>query len=112
MSLPRLQTQPVVVEAWSDGAVDAYGNPVRAKTSEREVDGYLEQTDAVEVQVDRDTFVSNWLLVLPVQDPISGGDRVRYGSATYEVIGLPSHPWNPRKRAEGQTEARLRLVTG
>lgn len=112
MPLAGLLNQPIVVERWSAGPTDGYGNPTRAKASEYSVLGYLEQTDATEVAVDRETFVSNWLLVLPAGSAIDGGDRVRYDSDSYEVVGQPARPWNPRTRREDHVEVRLRQVTG
>lgn len=113
MPLAGLLTQPGVVERWGPGgSTDQYGNEAPTKVSEYATTGYLEQTDATEIAVDRETFVSNWLLVLAAGSAIDGGDRWRDSTGTYEVIGRPARPWNPRTRREDHVEARLRQVTG
>jgi hypothetical protein len=117
VGLLTLLTQPVVVEQWADtGEKDGYGNPIRAKTGEVEELGYLERADSrgqsTEVQLDRDTFVSDWTLVLRAGVIVAGGDRIRYAGDAFEVIGEPARPWNPRTRREHHLELRLRHVSG
>lgn len=111
MTLARLLTQPVtVLNRAAGGDEDEYGDEVVEEWDRYDTDAYLEQTDSIEVQVDRDTVISNWLLVLPAGSVIDGGDQVITTDGTYEVIGRPARPWNPRLRAEHHIEARLRLA--
>lgn len=112
MSLDRLLSQPLTIERRSGTTTDQYGNEVPATTASVLIVGYLEQTAATEVEVDRQTFVSDWLAVLPAGVDIDGSDRIVYAGTTYEVIGKPHHVWNPRRKATSHVEARLREVTG
>lgn len=113
MGLAGVLTQPVVIEHWEDtDASDQYGNPVRAKVGEVDELGYLEQTDATEIQVDRDTLVSTCVLIVRPGAVVRGGDRVRYRDDVYEVLGRPALRWHPCRRADHHIEARLRVADG
>ena len=112
MSLDRLLNQPLSIERRSGTTTDAYGNEVPGTTATVVTVGYLEQTDATEVTVDRDTFISTWRAVLHPTEGIDGTDRITYAGAVYEVVGKPHSVWNPRRAAVHHIECRLVEVQG
>lgn len=74
--------------------------------------GYLEHTSSQEITDDRDTRVSDWLVVLPATAALTALDRVQEGGRTFEVVGAPERVYNPRTGVTSHVEARLRLVEG
>lgn len=68
---------------------DAYNVPVRGVTDSESYPCRLEQTDATEILVGRDTDVSNWLLFLPPDAVITPADQVVVDAVTYQVVGEP-----------------------
>lgn len=91
---------------------DDYGNDVYGVVSTGTVLGYLEQTEAREITLDRETYISDWLDVLPAGTTVDANDEIVYGGVTYEVIGPPDHVWDPRLGAEDHIECRLRVTSG
>jgi hypothetical protein len=114
MSLSALLKQPLSVQHFAPtGAHDDYGNEIVAQVgSPTTVNGYLEQTEEREITLNRETYITDWLAILPAGTVIDGNDRITFGGATYEVIGPPDRKWNPRLGAESHVEAHLRVVTG
>lgn len=110
MSLASLLNQPLTIERRSTTGMDAYGNEVTGITATEETEGYVEQRDATEITIGRETYTTDWLVVLKPGTAIAGRDRILYGSHVLEVVGQPHRTWNPRERAEGQVECRCREV--
>ena len=105
-------TQTATVEHRSATSVDAYGNEVATTVSTTAVSAYVEQTAATEVIVDRETYVTDWLVVLPAGTVIDASDQILYGAHTLKVVGPPARPWSPRTRAEHHVECRCVEVVG
>jgi hypothetical protein len=112
VSLLGLLTQPLTVQHRSATSKDEYGNDVITTTSTVGINGYVEQTDAQEVTVDRETYQTDWLVVLPAGTPVDGSDRIVHGDRTFEVVGRPHEVWNPRTRSVHHIKARAREVVG
>lgn len=112
MTFAGMLNQPLTVHLRGVTGTDQYNNEVVGTTSSYPVEGYLEQTAATEVIVDRQTYTSDWLLVLPAGSALTAWSQVAHGSDTFEVIGPPSRPWNPRTRSEHHVEARLKATSG
>lgn len=112
MSLAGLLNQPLTIQRRGSTSRDEYGNDVPGTISTVEVDGYVEQTAATEITVDRETYTTDWLVVLPAGTPIDGSDRIVHGGKLLEVIGSPHEAWNPRRRMVDHIEARCRESDG
>lgn len=112
MSLAALLNQPVIVQRRSATSTDEYGNEVDALTTSAAIGGYAEQTAAQELVVDRETYTTDWLVILPPGTAIDGSDRVVVGGHTLEVVGQPHVAWNPRASQYQQVECRCREVSG
>lgn len=112
MTLANLLKQSLTVQRWGVTGTDDYGNDVYGVSSSTTVSGYLQQTEAQEVTLDRQTYISDWLVVLPAGTGLDANDRIVYGGVTYEVIGPPADEWNPRLGVTDHREARLRVVSG
>lgn len=113
MSLARIANEPIEIIPFDDDAEDEYGNPQSSwsEAKVRKSTGWLEQVGERENTDDRNTQVTEWLLV--ISDPeteLGGRDRVRINGVTYEVIGPPNAQHTPRGRHH--LEAKLRLVDG
>ena len=103
-------TRPVTIVSQVPSTVNAYGDAKSTSTSATAV-GYLEQTAAVEVLVNQETYTSDWLLILPAGTVIDASDQVLVDGATFEVVGPPARPWRP-STGEHHVECRLRQTTG
>lgn len=113
MSYRGLLNQPLTIQRRGATSTDPdYGNDVPGTVSSVATEGYVEQTDAQEVTVDRETYRTDWRVFLPADVAIDGSDRIVHGSRTLEVIGSPHEVWNPRTRATHHKECRAREVTG
>lgn len=112
MTLAALLNQPLTIQRRASTSTDEYGDDVPGTVSTVETHGYVEQTEATEVTVDRETYRTDWLVVLPAGTPIDGSDRIIHGARLLEVIGSPHEAWNPHRRAVDHIEARAREVTG
>lgn len=113
MSLTALMKQSIALLPHSEAAeAGEYHMPAESWGAAVVYKGYLEHTTSQEITEDRDTFVSDWLVVLPVTAAINGKDRVQEGGRTFEVVGKPEQVFNPRVGAVSHIEARLRLVEG
>lgn len=112
MSFAALLTQTVtIIEPGT--STDTYGNEVAdwgAGATTTTGPGLIQQTDATEVTVDRDTVVSNLMLFLPPDRTITALCRATEGERTFEVIGEPDLLRTPR--GPHHVEARLRHVAG
>lgn len=112
MTLDRMLRQQVTIERRSAGTTDAYGNQVATTSATKTLLAYLQPTATTEVLVDRETYLSDHLLVLPPDTEIDGSDRVVHDGRTYELVGPPMRRFNPRTRSEHHLECNLRLVQG
>jgi hypothetical protein len=112
MTLRTLLKQPLTIQRRSGTTTDPYGNEVPTTTTTIATTGYLEQTQATEITVDRQTYTTDWRVVLPAGTAIDGSDRIVYGTLTLEVIGKPHEAWNPRVGKVSHLELRCREVAG
>lgn len=113
MTITALMNQPVdIIRRTISGTADEYGNTPTVEADPVETVGYLEQTDATEVLVDRETYISDWLIVLPSGTPVDSSDRIEALGRSFEIIGDPREVWNPRLQVVGQIEIRAREVNG
>jgi hypothetical protein len=113
MTLAGLLNQPLTIQRRGVVSTDPdYGNDVPGTTSTVATVGYVEQTVATEIIVDRETYVTDWLVVLPAGTAVDASDRIVHGSKTLEVIGSPHEAWNPRRAMVSQVECRCRETAG
>lgn len=112
MTLATLLNRTVTVQRRAVTDTDVYGNDTVELTSVAIVNGYIEQTDAAEVTIDRTTYTTTHLVMLDAGTDVRGGDRLVCDGVSYEVIGPPDRPYNPRARATSHIECRARVVTG
>lgn len=92
------------------GAKDRGGNPTVVAAPTVETACYIEQTEAVEVTVGRETHISRHLGVFPSGVGLDASDEVELDGETYRVLGPPWKVWEPGA-GESQVEARLQVVT-
>ena len=112
MTFAALLNQPLIIERRSGVTTDEYGNEVAGTTATIVTTGYVEQTKATEVTVDRKTYVTTWRVFLRTGEEIDGSDRIAFGSRVLEVVGSPHEVWNPRTASYHHIEARCREVVG
>lgn len=113
MSFAGLLNQPLTIQHRGTTSTDPdYGNDVPGTIDTITTNGYVEQTEATEITVDRETYRIDWLVFLPADVTIDGSDRIVHGSRTLEVIGSPHQVWNPRTASTHHIEVRAREVTG
>lgn len=112
MSLHGLLVHDITVRR-AGTATDRYGAAVKSWVSptDTSVKGWITQTIGTEDRADgREAQIGSWVLFLPADTDILGGDRVVWGTTTFEVDGPPLRAWAPR--GEHHIEARLRVVAG
>lgn len=112
MTFAGLLNQPLTIQRRGVTSTDDYGNDVATTTSSVVTVGYVEQTTATEITVDRETYVTDWRVVLPASVTVDGSDRIIHGAKTLEVVGSPHAVWNPRTRVTHHYEVRCLEVTG
>lgn len=114
MAIAHLLKQPVTIQHVTITGTDALGNEVQGVDSDQNIDtlGYVEQTAAAEVTVDRQTYTTDWLVILPSDVTVGARDRIVSGAVTLEIVGPPSEAWNPIAGAVDHIECRCRYVTG
>lgn len=78
--------------------------------TETTVKGWVSQQGSSEDRDGREAQVSTWTLFLHADTVVAGGDRVEWGSTTFEVDGAPQRAWTPR--GEHHVEVPLRVVNG
>lgn len=96
----------------SPGTADAYGNQTLAVTESFSLKGELQLMSTTENQTDRDTTVSDWMLILPAGTPASRFDTATIDGLTYEIIGQPETIVSPWTGATSHVEARVRTTQG
>lgn len=94
------------------GTRDAYGNEVWEERTSSETPAELQQTSTLEFQADRETLVTDLLLLLPPEADLEATDLLAIDGTTYEVVGLPNAVWHPWAGTLDHHEAHLRKVTG
>lgn len=112
MSLTSLLVHDVTIRR-AGTSTDRYGATVKdwGTATDTEVKGWVARSSELEVNDQgREGQSSQWVLFLPAETDIVGGDRVIWRSTTYEVDGPPNPAWTPR--GEHHVEARLKLVEG
>ena len=77
---------------------DRYGDPTpdwagAARTSTR---GWLARQTTNEIRDGREEVVSEWLLSLPADTDVAGGDRIEAQGHTFEIVGDPEQAPTPR----------------
>ena len=111
--IARILTMTGTLVTMRPGTPDVYGNTARvADPVTASVRCYIEQVDAVEVIVDRETYIANYIGFLPAGTTVGPADHLVVGGATYEVIGPPDSVFNPRTGTEHHLEVNLRTVVG
>ena len=111
--IARIFTMTGTIVTMRLGAPDVYGNTARvADPVTASVRCYIEQVDAVEVIVDRETYIANYIGFLPAGTAIGPADRLIVAGITYEIIGPPDSVFNPRTATEHHIEVNLRTVVG
>ena len=113
MSLARLLSQPLTVQATGPATQDVYGTwipgPIGAPVA---VSGYLEQTSTVEFLVNRDTTVTTWKAYLPAGTAITPLSYINLGGQKFQVDGAPWQVFNPRTKATDHIECKLTVISG
>lgn len=109
MSYESLLTQTCDVSHYSEGAADAYGNPVKTwNTVYPSEPCRLVPSGGREITVDKQVVVSNWLIHLGSTVVITERDRIEIDSETYEVILVQNRSGAAAKH---HVEAALMKVT-
>jgi len=113
MSLSRLMSQPLTVQAWGVVGLDTYGGEIMGAVSAPvAVSGYLEQSTSVEFVLNRDTTVTTWKAFLPASVAITPLSLVNFASQVFQVDGAPWFVYNPRTKAVDHIECKLIVVSG
>lgn len=106
-------TLPATIHRRVPDSADGYGNETLTETGTTATYCDLQQATEQELQTDRDTFVTEYLMFLNPDEVVTGWDLIEAGGMTLEIIGDPDtlrHPW--RGGADDHLEVRLRRVTG
>lgn len=111
MSISRLLGDVITLQVPTT-STDAYGSSTFVYSGGTDYPARMQQTAGTEVTKDRDTQVSDWLLFLNPDVPITGDSRVLFNGQTFEVLGPPAIPTTPRTVGPHHIEARLRHVSG
>jgi len=113
MSLARLMSQPLTVQAVGPATQDIYSDwiqgPLGAPVS---VLGYLELTTTVEYKVNRDTTVTTWTAFLPAGTVIGPLSYVTYQAQKFQVEGQPWFVYHPRTKAISHIVCKVVVVSG
>jgi hypothetical protein len=110
VSFHRLLSQTVEVTHRGPVTVekDRYGTPIPAVAAiPVTYRGFLEEGPGVEIQIGRETVISNWTLVLPPEAVIAARDTVWFEG---RVVGSPSS--SPTARGEHHLSVALVEVEG
>lgn len=91
--------------------VDRYGpTPDWTNAAETTTRAWFSQRSALEDRDHREAQIGDWVGFFPAGTILTGHDRVRWGSITFEVDGPPNPAGTPR--GAHHVEARLRVVDG
>ena len=105
--------QALTIQTTALGAADAHGVESIVVTATTAVLGEIQQKESIELQVDRDTVISNWSGIFAPYTAITPYDRVV--TADGRVFEVVDHPWpafNPRTGHVDHIEVNLRTVEG
>lgn len=94
------------------GTADQYGNQTLGTVETFSLKGELQLMSSSENQTDRDTTVSDWMLILPARTPAGRFDLASIDGQSYEIIGQPEAIVSPWTGATSHVEARIRLTAG
>ena len=113
MSLARMMSQALTVQAVGPATQDVYGSwvpgPIGPPVA---VNGYLEQTSTVEFLVNRDTTVTTWKAYLPAGTVITPQSYINLGGQKFQVDGEPWQVYSPRLKATDHIECKLTVISG
>ena len=113
MTLARLMSQPLTVQAMGPATQDIYGDwTPGALGAPVAVKGYLEQTQSVELVLNRDTTITKWVAFLPATTAITPLSVVNFQAQVFQVDGAPWQVYNPRTKAVDHIECKLVVVSG
>jgi len=113
VSLARLMSQPLTVQAMGPTTQDAYGDWIPgAVGAPVAVSGYLEQSTSVEFTLSRDTTVTTWKAFLPANVAITPLSLINFQAQVFQVDGAPWQVYNPRTKAVDHIECKLVVVNG
>lgn len=119
MSLLQLLRQPLTIKHRDVVGTNDDGDDVIDFVGDGdEVFGYLTRGAfgqglfGAEDTADRETYTSDWILVLPAETAITARDQVVYGEQMFEVSGEPHRVWSPRLAREHHVEVRLQETVG
>lgn len=117
MTLQQLLNRPVTITRRTGGTTeDPYGNQLDDTVTVATV-GELQQQQRLETESSwseraGEVLQSTWLLVLPANTAVDGGDKVTVDGQDFEVQGTPWHARNPRTGEAHHVEATLRRTGG
>ena len=113
MSLSRLMSQALTVQAMGPATQDVYGSWVVGELGPPvAVSGYLEQTSTVEFISLRDTTVTTWKAYLPAGTVITPLSYINLGGQKFQVDGQPWLVYSPRLKTTDHIECKLVVVSG
>lgn len=113
MSITRLMTQPLTVQAMGPTVQDVYNDWVPGAIGDPvPVLGYLEQSTSVEFLLNRDTTITTWKAFLPAGTLVTPLSLVNFGEQVFQVDGAPWSAYNPRTKVVSHIECKLVVVTG
>lgn len=102
----------IVLTRRTPGTADQYGNQNLTVDESFALKGELQLMSTTENQEDRDTTVSDWMLILPAGTPAGRFDLATVDGLAYEIIGQPETIVSPWTGATSHVEARLRSTQG
>jgi len=113
MSVQRLMSQPLTVQAMGPTTQDVYGDWIPGAIGDPvPVLGYLEQSTSVEFLLNRDTTITTWKAFLPADTVVTPLSLVNYAAQVFQVDGAPFNAFNPRTKSVSHIECKLIVVTG
>lgn len=113
MSFDTLLSRTGAILPFEEGERDTLNNPITGYGEAVPTVYYMEQRRADERLEDRDTRITDYLLVLPATATFTARDRFQDADdAVYEVDGDPWHVWNPRTDSLHHIEATVRRIEG
>lgn len=96
MNVSRFLTTPATVTPREpDDERDEYGNVVEGEGEPFDTFCFLDQPRRDEQTGIEPTQAERWIVYLPPDTPLDGGDRIDIGSQAFEVTGPPSRQANP-----------------
>jgi hypothetical protein len=109
--LSLLVRTATIVHRTQDGPPATANVPTWQEAPGLDVACYLEQTEAREITIGRETQIATHLLVVAPDVPLSGSDKVTVEGMTYEVLGPPAKVADPVLNVIDHLEANLRELS-